>query len=138
MSAQPTLISTVRDVAIKIQNADAANLKSLGVAPVAAGTRIKALHITSDDTVARVLQIYKTIAGVDYLLGEIDVPIGAGSDGATNAVNGLAGTRMPALQTDGINKWIDVANGTTINVKSKVAITAGKTIYVLAEMGDFT
>jgi hypothetical protein len=53
-------------------------------------------------------------------------------------VNGLAGTRMPALQTDGIAKWIDVANGTTINIKSKVAVTAGKTIYIVAEVGDFT
>jgi hypothetical protein len=138
MSAQPTLISTVRDVAIKIQNADGTAVKSLGVAAPAAGTRIKALHITSDDTAAQVLQIYKTIGGVDYLLGEVSVPIGAGSDGATNAVNGLAGTRMPALQTDGINKWIDVASGTTINIKSKVAVTAGKTIYITAELGDFT
>jgi hypothetical protein len=54
MSAQPTLISTVRDVAIKIQNADGTAFKSLGVAPPAAGTRIKALHITSDDTAAQV------------------------------------------------------------------------------------
>lgn len=138
MSANPTLISTVRDVAIKIQNADGTALKNLGVAPPAAGARIKALHITSDDTVARTLQIYKTIGGVDYILGEVDVAIGAGTDGATNAVNGLAGTRMPALQSDGVMKWIDVATGTTINIKSKVAVTAGKTIYIVAELGDFT
>lgn len=138
MSANPTLISTVRDVAIKIQNGDGTGLKSLGIAPPAAGARIKALHITSDDTAAQTLQVYKTIGGVDYLLGEIAVPIGAGSDGATNSVNGLAGTRMTSLQTDGINKWLDVANGTTINIKSKVAVTAGKTIYITAEIGDFT
>lgn len=138
MSAQPTLISTVRDVAIKIQNADGTALKSLGVAAPAAGTRIKALHITSDDTAAQTLQVYKTIGGVDYLLGEIAVPIGAGSDGATNSVNGLSGARMPSLQTDGLTKWLDVATGTTINFKSKVAVTAGKTIYIEAELGDFT
>jgi len=138
MSANPTLISTVRDVAIRIQNADGTALKSLGIAAPAAGSRIKALHITSDDTAAQTLQIYKTIGGVDYLLGEIAVAIGAGTDGATNAVNGLAGTRMPQLQTDGISKWLDVAIGTTINFKSKVAVTAGKTIYITAEIGDFT
>jgi hypothetical protein len=138
MSAQPTLISTVRDVPIKIANADGTALKSLGIAAPAAGSRIKALHITSDDTAAQVLQVWKTVGAVDYLLGEIDVAIGAGSNGSTNAVNGLAGTRMPALQTDGISKWIDVANGTTINFKSKVAVTAGKTIYIVAEVGDFT
>lgn len=138
MSAIPTLISTVRDVAIKIQNADGTANKSLGVAPVAAGTRIKALHITSDDTAAQTLQLIKTIGGVDYILGEIAVPIGSGTDGATNAVNGLSGARLPALQTDGVSKWLDVASGTTINIKSKTAVTAGKTIYISAEIGDFT
>lgn len=138
MSAQATLISTVRDLAIKIQNADGTANKSLGVAPPAAGARIKSLAITSDDTVARTLQIYKTIGGVDYLLGEIVVPIGAGSDGVTNAVNGLSGSLMPHLQTDGVSKWLEVATGTTINIKSKVAVTAGKTIYITAEVGDFT
>jgi hypothetical protein len=77
MSAQPTLISTVRDVAIKIQNADGTALKSLGVAapPLARASRRCTSRAT---TRRRRLQIYKTIGGVDYLLGEIDVPIGAG------------------------------------------------------------
>jgi hypothetical protein len=102
------------------------------------GTRIKSLHITSDDTAAQTLQLIATIGAVDYILGEIAVPAGAGTDGATNAVNGLAGTRIPALQTDGITKWLDIATGTTLSLKSKVAVTAGKTIYAFAECGDFT
>jgi hypothetical protein len=138
MAQTPTLISTVRDCAIRIQNADGTVFKSLGVAPPTAGSRIKALHITSDDTAGQVLQICKTIGGVDYILGEISVALGAGTDGATNAVNGLAGTRMPALQSDGISKWLDLANGSDLKLKSKVAVTAGKTIYILAEVGDFT
>jgi hypothetical protein len=138
MSAQPTLISTVRETAIKIQNADGTANKSLGVAAVAAGTRVKSLIITSDDTVARTLQLIKTLGGVDYILGEIVVPIGAGTDGATAAVDGLGSSLLKGLQTDGLTKWLDVANGTTINLRSKVAVTAGKTIYATAELGDFT
>lgn len=138
MSSNPTLISTVRDCPIKIVNADGTANKNLGVAPVAAGTRIKAIHITSDDTVAQTLQLIKTIGAVDYILGEIAVPAGSGTDGASNSVNGLSGARIAALQTDGLVKWLDVASGTTINLKSKVAVTAGKTIYVVAEVGDFT
>lgn len=138
MSANPTLISTVRNVAIVIQNADGTTKKSLGVAPVAAGTRIKSLHIVSDDTAAQVLQIIATISAVDYILGEISVPAGAGTDGSTSAVNGLAGTRIPAFQTDGIAKWLDVVTGTTLSLKSKVAVTAAKTVYVFAEIGDLT
>jgi hypothetical protein len=138
MSANPTLISTVRDVVVKIVNGDGTTNKTLAIAPPAAGSRIKALHITSDDTVLRTFQLIKTISSVDYIIGEIDVPVGAGTDGATNAVNGLAGTRMPALQTDGLVKWIDIATGTTLNFKPKVAVTAGKTVYIVAEVGDFT
>lgn len=138
MAAQAKLISTLRNVAIRIQNADGTAFKSLGVAPPADGTRIKSLHITSDDTAAQVLQVCITNGGVDYVIGEISVAAGAGTDSATSAVNGLAGTRMPALQSDGITKWLDLANGWDLKFKSKVAVTAGKTIYILTECGDFT
>jgi len=138
MSANPTLISTVRNLPIKLQNADGTSLKSLGIAPVAAGTRLKALHITSDDTAAQVLQFAVTISGTDYILGEIAVPAGAGTDSATASVNGISPTKMPALQTDGLSYWMDLASGSDLKVKSKTAVTAAKTISLLAEVGDFT
>lgn len=138
MSANPKLISTVRNPAIKLQNADGTSFKSMAIAPPADGSRVKALHITSDDTAAQVLQLAVTISGVDYVLGEISVPAGSGTDGTTVSVSGLNATKMPALQTDGIVRWIDLANGSELKVKSKTAVTAAKTIYVLAEVGDFT
>lgn len=137
MSANPTLISNVRNFVAKIVNADGTAKKTV-VTPVGAGTRLKNLIVTSDDTVARVLQLVLTVAAVDYILGEVDVAIGAGTDGATNAVDFFAGTRLKGLQTDGISKWIDVASGTTLSLQSKVAVTAAKTIYIAGEGGDFT
>lgn len=138
MASTPTLISNVRDFATKIVNGDGTGKKTLGIAPPTAGTRLKSLIITSDDTVARVLQLVKTIAAVDYILGEIDIPAGAGTDGATAAVDVFAGARIKGLQTDGITKWIDVATGNSLSVQSKVAVTAAKTIYCSGEGGDFT
>jgi hypothetical protein len=139
MSANPKLISTVRDLVAKIVNADGTANKSLGVAAPADGSRVKSLIITSDDTAAQTLQLIKTVAAVDYILGEIAVPAGSGTDGASNGVNAFLSTgRIKGLQTDGISTWIDVANGTTLSLKSKVAVTAGKTIYLVAEAGDFT
>lgn len=138
MSANPKLISTVRNSAIRLQNADGTAFKSLGVAPVADGSRVKAIHITSDDTSIVVLQFCVTIAAVDYILGEISVPIGAGTNGTVVAVNGLNPTQMPALQTDGITHWLDLATGSDLKVKAKTAVTAAKTINVFAEIGDFT
>jgi hypothetical protein len=35
-------------------------------------------------------------------------------------------------------KWIDVANGDSLGLQAKVAVTAAKTIYVSGEGGDFT
>jgi hypothetical protein len=138
MSAQPTLISTIRNPAIRLQNADGTTFKSLNVAAPAAGTRVKALHIASDDTAAQVLQLAVTISGVDYVLGEISVPAGSGTDGTNNAVNGFNATKMPALQTDGISRWLDLATGSDLKFRSKTAVTAAKTIYIFAEVGDFT
>ena len=66
MSANPTLISNVRDFAVKIVNGDGTGKKSLGVAPPAAGTRVKTMIITSDDTVLRTLQIVKTVGGAGF------------------------------------------------------------------------
>lgn len=137
MSANPTLISNVRDFPAKIVNADGTAKKAI-VTPVAAGTRLKSLIVTSDDTVQRTLQLVKSVGGVDYILGEVDIPIGAGTDGATNAVDFFAGTRLRGLQTDGISKWLDIASGTTLSLQSKVAVTAAKTIYIAGEGGDFT
>jgi len=137
MSANPTLISNVRDFVAKIVNADGTGKKTI-VTPVGAGTRLKTLIVCSDDTSQRTLQLVKTVAAVDYILGEVDIPVGAGTDGATAAVDFFAGTRLKGLQTDGISKWIDVASGTTLSLQAKVAVTAAKTIYIAGEGGDFT
>jgi hypothetical protein len=73
------------------------------------------------------------------VLGEISVPAGAGTDGATNAVNGLNGTKMPALQTDGILKWLDLATGSDAEGQVEGRRHGGKQRSTsLAEVGDFT
>lgn len=143
MSATPALISTVRNPAIRLQNADGTTFKTLAISPPAAGTRLKALHITSDDTAAQTLQLAVTIGGVDYVIGEIGVPAGAGTDSTggsagTPSVNGLNPSKMPALQTDGLTFWLELANGSELKIRSKTAVTAAKTIYVFPEVGDFT
>jgi hypothetical protein len=138
MSANPKLISTVRNPSIRIQNADGTAFKNLGIAPVADGTRVKTIHITSDDTSDVVLQFAVTIGGVDYILGEISVPDGSGTNGVDAAVKGLNPTQMPALQSDGIVYWLDLATGSELKVKPKTAVTASKIINVFTEVGDFT
>lgn len=138
MSANPTLISTVRDFALRFQNADSTGNKTLITSVAAAGTRLKNLIATSDDTVDRTFQIVKTIGGVDQIIGEIVVPTGAGTNGSAAAIDVFAGGLIKGLQSDGISKWMDVANGTTLALRAKVAVTAGKSVYFTGEGGDFT
>lgn len=136
MAANPQFVNNVKDAVAVIQNADGTSFKTL-LAGAGSGHRIKSLSFTSDDTSTRVVQIAKTVSAVDYILGEISVTLGAGTDGSTAAINGLNATPMPALQNDGVSRFWDLASGTTLKIKSKVAVTAGKSIYVVAEYGDF-
>lgn len=135
MSGQPAFIASIKNAAITLVNGDGTTAKTL-VSGGANGSRLKALHITSTDSVARTLQLIATIGAVDYVLGEIVVPVTAGTDGVTAAVSGLASSLIAALQTDGVSKFLDIANGTTLKIRPKVAVTAAQTIYIFAEYGD--
>lgn len=136
MAATSSFINTVKDATIRIQNSDATNLVTV-LLGASSGQRIKSLMITSDDTSSRTLQFTKSIGGVDYILGEIPVAAGAGTDGATVAVNGLDAAKMPGLQSDGINRFMDLASGVSLKAKTKTTLTAAKIIYITAEYGDF-
>jgi hypothetical protein len=135
MAANPLFIANVKNAVAQIQNADGTNLVSL-VTPGATGSRVHSINCASDDTVARVIQLWATISAVDYLLGEVNIPIGAGSDGATKPVKVLNQTDFPFLRSDGVNVFLDVMNGATLKVKSKTVVTAGKKLQFFAEYGD--
>jgi hypothetical protein len=135
MSANPVFLASIKDACARLQNSDGTSFVTLLSGPTSGG-RVKSLHITTDDTSAVTLQFAKTVSGVDYVLGEIPVPAGSGTNGVAVAVSGLNSTQMPALQSDGVNRFLDLANGTTLKVRAKSAITAAKYVYVSAEYGE--
>lgn len=135
MAAAPIFLSNIKNCVAQLQNADGTNLVTL-LSPGASGSRLKALNVSSDDTVTRVLQLWVTVAAVDYLVGEVVATLGAGSDGATKPINALNLNDLPGLQFDGAKSFMDIANGTVLKVKSKVAVTAGKKIQLFGEYGD--
>jgi hypothetical protein len=138
MSANATLISTVRNFVNQIVNGDGTNKEAV-VTPVPAGTRVKSLRAVSDDTASKVIQLWLTVSAVDYLLGEIPVGAGAGSDGGTTpAVNLLNATYIPGLQFDGVSYFMDIADGSVLKASVKVAMTATKTMHIVGDGGDFT
>lgn len=135
MAANPIFISNLKNGVVTIVNADGTSLKTLLTAG-SAGSRVKSLSITSDDSVDRVVQLWLTTGATDYLLGEATIVDGAGSNGTDKSYNLLNAADLPFLQSDGANRFLDLAASAVLKLKSKTAVTAAKTLYAFAEYGD--
>lgn len=133
----PIFPGTLKNYAARIQNADGTNAVTLITGPTN-GCKVESIAVTSDDTAAQTLQLIATISAVDYILGECAIAIGAGTNGTAKAVNLLNTTDFPWLRSDEAGRpYLYVASGTTLKLKSKVAVTAAKTIAAFAQAGDF-
>ncbi|MHC1788655.1 hypothetical protein [Solidesulfovibrio sp.] len=128
MATQPIFPGTIKNGGVSIANADAATKKVLYTAP-ASGVRVDQIRVCSNDTAAVVLAFALTISAVDYPLGEVLVPAGAGTDGSTLWVDALG-----SLNND---QPLFLASGSVLKVNAKVAVTAGKTVSVTLFGGDF-
>lgn len=101
-----------------------------------AGTeKIEMLGASSDDTVARDLLIAIQIGGVDYPIGCIRLPIGAGTAGGASpgvpAIDMFDGMQCPQLSRDENGKSFLLLDATcTIRAKVLVAVTAAKTVAI--------
>lgn len=127
MSQTPSFPGTPYDVGVKVQAADATNYKDF-VPNVTGGVMIGSIRAANQDAVnARVLVFAKNIGGVDYVLGEVSVPAGAGTNGATPWVDVLALLNLGVA--------INVAATSKLRVKAKVAVTSD--IELVAEGGQF-
>lgn len=92
---------------------------------------VKAIIATSNDTAAINLQLWICRGGVDYLLGTINVPIGAGNSSGVPAIDLLNAVNIAGLPLDYIGKrYIPMKTGDTLKVGCLVTITTAKTCYV--------
>lgn len=140
MAASPFFVGDIRNCFARVLNADATNLVTV-LTPGTSGSRLKSLNCSSDDTVIRVLQLWITAASVDYLLGEVTIPVGAGSDGTstgavTKPVRLLNPADFPFLQSNGVNFFLDLAAGSVLKAKVKTTVTSGKALHLVGEYGD--
>lgn len=76
-------------------SADSTNAKVIHQFPVAGG-RLMSMHFTNDTTVAQVMAVYRRKGGVNSLIREVAIPVGAGIGGAS-VIELLDPTRMPAM-----------------------------------------
>jgi hypothetical protein len=120
-------------------SADGTNLKTLYTAPTDDANLIL-LSITSSDTAATDVLLYLTIGGTDRLIGHIDVPIGAGTNGTANAVDGLNATNLPFILVDdtGINHFLPLKGGVILKAGMRAAVTSGCTVTITGIVADYT
>ena len=132
--------------AISIANADGACGVTASITPsnrkllYTASTNdanVKALTAVSDDTAARVLNVYLSPDGTSfYLLGCVNIPITAGTITGTPAVDLLAA--LPGLPLDASGKpCIPLVAARRLYIGSQVAVTTAKVIVVQACVEEF-
>ena len=133
----PIFPGTLQNYRARIQNADGTTPVTLITGPTN-GCKVESIAVTSDDTVAVVLQLIATISAVDYILGECTIAIGSGTNGTAKAVNLLNTTDFPWLRSDEAGRpYLYVASGTTLKLKAKTAVSSTKTVAAFAQAGDF-
>jgi hypothetical protein len=133
-----TLVRQPQNGKVQIANADASNLKIVYTAP-GSGSKVSSLIATSTDTSAHDVTIYISNGGINYPVGTISVPAGAGASSAANSVNLLDPTRLAGLayDSDG-NPFIHLVSGDTLGVTANTTVASGKLITVTAPtVGDF-
>lgn len=112
-------------------NADGTGLKDL-VTGGADGTLVGAVNVVSDDTAARNIDIYyKPSGGAAIRIGTALIAIGAGVTSDTSSVNAL--TKCVGA----VGGRIFLANGDKLQGAMQVAVTAAKTVSVVAMAANY-
>ena len=100
------------------------------------GAAVTNLTATSDDTSAVTAVISIDDGTLEVQVGEVVIPIGAGTDGSTPAKNLLDTTAMPGLlQGDGS---LLLGPDAELLVAAKVTITAAKTVSLTLVGGSYS
>lgn len=95
------------------------------------GIKLEALNVTSNDSAAQALALVLNDGTLNYVLGEIPIPIGAGITAGVPGVNPLS--QLPGLSYDTSgNRYLYVPAGWTLYVGTIAAVTAAKQISVVA------
>jgi len=129
----PIFLNTVTGSGLTFLPADASAQKTLITAP-ADGSALTDISCTSTDTNDVVMVITLNDVSSDFLIGEVNVPAGSGTDGSSPAVNLLSAAALPFLQADGS---ILIPATWLVKINAKTTITAAKQIDVVGFGGNF-
>lgn len=135
MASTPVFIATPRTPAISIVNADGTVFKTVFTAG-SLGSRIDTLIATNSDAAnASVVQLALQKSGVDYVLGEIAVPIGSGTNGSAKSVALLNSTDIPGLgYTESGSIFLE--QGVSLRARVKTAVSGSNSVQIVGVGGD--
>lgn len=99
---------------------------------------LKIMSLTSNDTASVNMQVFYKTGGTAYLMGTVRAVTLSGTDGAANAIDLLNSTALPFLAVDDAGKrYIPVKTGDVIQVAPVAAVTAAKTVTIVALGYDY-
>jgi len=122
---------------VSFVNADGTTFKTVATAG-ANDSVVKMLQCTSNDTAAVNMQVAVYDGTNRYVIGTVNIPIGAGSNGTANAIDLLNNTAIPGLPVDANGKRIvTLKTGWFLQVAPIAVVTAAKTVYVASSQEDY-
>lgn len=136
MASAPQFIATVRTPTVAIANASGTGFQTL-VTGGTQGSRIDSISASSTDASnAYVLQFAVQKSGIDYPIGEVSVPIGAGTNGAAKSVACLNPTDLPFLAyTESGGIYLE--SSCSLRVRSKTTVSGSNTVAIVGVAGDY-
>ena len=136
MTTSPTFVSVPKNPTVSFVNADGTTFKTLMSAGTN-GSRIDTVFASNTDTSnAYVLQLAIQKSGVDYVIGEVNVPLGAGTNGSTKSVAVLNTTDLPGLAYVETGS-LYLENGATLRARVKTAAAGGNSVQLVGIGGDY-
>lgn len=127
----PIFILSANIVEHALVNADSTTPQDL-IAAGSDGSKVLAINCTSDDTGSRIVQVFMHDGSTAFLIGSTLVATLAGTDGVEAGVNLL--DSVAGTDADG---ELFIPSGYKIQVGVTVAVTAAKTISLVALGGDY-
>lgn len=131
---EPIFQTKPKTVCTVMNNASGTALQTLYTAGATDGSLLDNVAVTSDDTSAVILVVTVNDGSTDCKVGEVTIPIGAGTDGTTPAVNLFNTTALPFLQTGG---GLPLGVSGVLKVNAKSSITSTKIVNLVAFGGDY-
>lgn len=136
MSATPSFVSAPNTPAAAFVNADGTTFKTVMTAG-SSGSRVESLFGTNTDPgVATVVQLALQKSSVDYVLGEVTVSAGAGTNGSTKSIAMLNTTDLPGLAYTEAGALF-LASGVALRARVKVAVAGSYTVQITGVAGDY-